>query len=102
MKGDVSVKIKYAKIALKALQGYDFTTRNRIRKKINDGLTKTPPVGDIAPIVGEDGTFRLRVGKYRIKYEYNMEEIMNGDGVTERVKVLRIIDIDSRGAIYKK
>jgi mRNA-degrading endonuclease RelE of RelBE toxin-antitoxin system len=95
------VDVHYAKVALKALQGYDKPTRNRIREKIIQGLTKSPPEGDIKPIVGEEEVFRLRVGKYRIKFEYFMEEVIKEDGSTQQEKALRVIDIDSRGDIYK-
>ena len=97
----LTIDIRYAKIALKALQGYDKPTRERIRGKINTGLTVMPPVGDIKPIAGEEDTFRLRVGKYRIKFEYFTENLTKDSGDIEQVKVLRIIDIDSRGDIYK-
>lgn len=39
-----------------------------------------------------DGRLRLRVGKYRIIYQYAT------DGTVE---ILHIMDIDSRGDIYK-
>ena len=94
------MEIKFAKIALKALQSYDRPMRERIRDRIN-GLILTPPVGDIKPIAGEIGTFRLRVGKFRIKYEYVMEETTKMDGSKDIAKVLRVIDINSRGDIYK-
>jgi mRNA interferase RelE/StbE len=89
--------IKYSKISLKALQGYDRPTRERIRARIK-GLTKTPPEGDIKPLVGTENEFRLRVGKFRVKFEYVMiRSAENG----ELIKALRINDIDSRGDIYK-
>jgi len=94
------MEIQYAKIALKALRRYDEKTRERIRGKIG-GLTKTPPVGDIKPIIGEDGAYRLRVGKFRVKFAYATEAVRNENGETESVKVLWIIDVDSRGEIYK-
>jgi mRNA interferase RelE/StbE len=86
------IKIKYAKIALKALNKYDAPTRRFIREKIR-GLTETPPVGDIKLMQGySDGRLRLRTGKYRIVYKYNIEK---------NIKSLHIIEIDSRGGIYK-
>ena len=57
------------------------------------GLTKKPPEGDIKSLAGyNDGTKRLRVGKYRIIYKYINENI---------VEALLILDIGSRGDIYK-
>ena len=86
------IKIKYSKIAMKTLKKYDKPTREHIREKIN-GLTQEPPVGDIKPLSGYENQFRLRTGKYRIIYEYT---INNG------VKILMINKIDSRGGIYKE
>jgi mRNA interferase RelE/StbE len=94
------LEIRYAKIALKALQSYDRPTRERIRGKII-GLTQTPPSGDIKPIAGKDSCYRLRVGKFRIKYEYLVEEGKQESDGKGLVKVLHIIDLDSRGDIYK-
>lgn len=80
--------IKYAKMALKTLKRYDKSTRTRIR----DGLTKTPPEGDIKLLRGSEKEFRLKVGKYRIIYEYLIENDS---------KCLIINKIDTRGDIYK-
>ena len=86
------MEIKHTKTALKTLMGYDKPTRNHIREKIK-GLTETPPVGDIVPLAGSDNEFRLRVGKYRVIYEY----FTRND-----VKILMVKKIDSRGGIYKE
>ena len=57
------------------------------------GLTKKPPEGDTKNLsVYNDGTKRLRVGKYRVIYKYLNDNI---------VEVLLILDIGSRGDIYK-
>ena len=85
------MRIRYGKTALKSLQGYDRPTRERIRQKIND-LTLTPPIGDIKALIGEKGRYRLRVGKYRVKYEYIIDKAET---------ILHIVNIDSRGDIYK-
>lgn len=57
------------------------------------GLTLTPPEGDIKVMQGySDGTKRLRVGSWRIIYRVDVEN---------RIEVLLIIDIGNRGDIYK-
>ena len=85
--------IEYAKSAAKALQRMDKGLRHRIHDAII-GLTKTPPEGDIKQMQGyTDGRQRLRVGKYRIVYRYDI------DGTME---ILLIMDVDSRGDIYKR
>jgi mRNA-degrading endonuclease RelE of RelBE toxin-antitoxin system len=91
--------IRYTKAALKTLAGYDKQTRERIKAKII-GLTYTPAIGDIKPLTGTD-SFRLRVGKYRIKYYYSIEQIHQDDNSSKDEKILQIVDADSRGDIYK-
>ena len=57
-------------------------------------MTKKPPEGDIKPMQGyHDGRQRLRIGGYRVVYRYSK------DGTME---VLHIMDIGSRGDIYKR
>lgn len=81
------MEISYKKTALKFLQRKDKNTRDNIILGIK-GLTKTPPEGDIKVLQGRNNEFRLRVGKYRIIYEYQNN-------------MLVIKDIGSRGDIYK-
>ena len=70
----------------------DKATKLRIRAGIL-GLTQKPPVGDIKPMQGtQDERYRLRIGKYRIIYKYGLEN---------ELEILHIIDIGSRGDIYK-
>ncbi|MBE6747587.1 MAG: type II toxin-antitoxin system RelE/ParE family toxin, partial [Ruminococcaceae bacterium] len=62
-----------------------------VRKGI-EGLTEIPPKGDIKSLQGyNDGRKRLRIGKYRIIFQYK------DDGVI----YVWIIEIGSRGDIYK-
>ena len=87
-----TLKIEYSKKAVKFINSMDTTTKKRIKAGI-EGLTKEPPQGDIKRLQGySDGRKRLRIGKYRIIYNYY------GDNVIE---ILQIMDIDSRGDIYK-
>ena len=86
------IEIRYSKAAIKAINSMDKTTKQRIRAGIL-GLTQKPPQGDIKPMQGYlDGRHRLRVGKYRIIYKYTLEM---------QLEILHIIDIGSRGDIYK-
>lgn len=56
-------------------------------------MIKEPPQGDIKRLQGyDDGRKRLRIGKYRIIYNYYEKGI---------IEILYIMDIDSRGDIYK-
>lgn len=86
------MEIRYSKAAVKAINAMDKPTKTRIRAGIL-GLTQKPPQGDIKPMQGyHDGRQRLRVGKYRIIYKYSLEIAL---------EILHIIDIGSRGDIYK-
>lgn len=86
------MKIKYHKKAVKFIESQDKSTKKRIKIAI-EGLTETPPKGDIKPLQGySDGRKRLRIGKYRIIYNHISED---------EIEVLFIMNIDSRGDIYK-
>ena len=82
------MEISYSKAAVKVINGMDRPTKQRIRAAI-----EKIPEGDIKPLQGyHDGRQRLRVGKYRIIYKYGLEM---------ELEILHIIDIGSRGDIYK-
>lgn len=86
------MKIEYAKRAVKYIESLDKPTKERIKKGI-EGLTENPPKGDIKTMQGySDGRKRLRIGKYRIIYNYCK------DG---EVEILCIVNVDTRGDIYK-
>ena len=85
------MRIEYSKTAVKAIKAMDKSTKQRIKAGI-EGLTERPPRGDIKVMQGyTDGRQRLRVGKYRVIYKY----------LTNGIEILCIMDIGSRGDIYK-
>lgn len=81
------MEIIYKKSAVKFLKIADKKLSSRILKGI-EGLTNEPPEGDIKALQGRENELRLRIGKYRIIYEYSGNNLI-------------ILDIDSRGDIYK-
>lgn len=86
------MKIEYSRKAAKYISALDKPTKQRIKVGI-EGLTEQPPKGDIKTLQGySDGRKRLRIGKYRIIYQYHLNE---------RIEILYIMDVDSRGDIYK-
>lgn len=88
-----SVKIEYSKRAAKYISALDKPAKQRIKAGI-EGLAENPPKGDIKLLQGyTDGRKRLRIGKYRIIYNYKYGR--------EIIEVLYIINIDTRGDIYK-
>lgn len=91
-KGIKKLEIQYNKKAVKAISAMDKDTKHRIKRAI-EGLTLTPPQGNIKPMQGyKDGRYRLRVGQYRIIYRYDN---------SGAVEILLIMDIGTRGDIYK-
>lgn len=82
------MEISLSKRAAKTLKSLDKPTQERIVVGIQ-GI----PVGDIKPLQGyTDGRQRLRIGKYRIVFTIALEN---------ESEVLYIMDIGSRGDIYK-
>ena len=79
-----SLDIQYAKAAVKVINSMDRVTKQRIRNAI-----EKIPLGDIKPLKGSNGSFRLRVGDWRIIFSYPV------DGL------ILIEKIGSRGEIYK-
>jgi len=58
-------------------------------KKAIKGLEKEPPEGDIVPVVGQPGNFRLTIGSYRALFRYRDDHIY-------------ISHLDPRGQVYSK
>lgn len=86
------MQVQYSKKAVKYINGLDRPTKQRIKVAI-EGLTESPPRGDIKVLQGySDGRKRLRVGKYRIIYNHVSED---------KIEIIFIMNIDSRGDIYK-
>lgn len=86
------MKIEYSKRAVKYINTLDKPTKQRIKAGI-EGLAEKHPKGDIKMLQGySDGRKRLRIGKYRIIYNYNQ----NGE-----IEILHIMSVDTRGDIYK-
>lgn len=85
------MKIVFEKKAIKFLKSIQKSQRDNILNAI-EGLTQKPAVGDIKKMSGFENKYRLRVGKYRIIYKYDTDN---------NIEVLLIMDIGSRGDIYK-
>ena len=85
------MEIRFSKAAVKAVNLMDKATKDRIYAGIQ-GLTQKPPLGDVKPLQAYHDAYRLRIGKYRIIYKFTLEF---------QIEILHIIDIGSRGDIYK-
>lgn len=92
VKGDDIMEIIYSKAAVKTIKSMDTNAKQRIKAGI-EGLVEVHPKGDIKQMQGiEPIIFRLRIGKYRVLFEYIMKN---------EEKFLFIKDIGSRGDVYK-
>ena len=78
-------EIVILKSAAKSMGSYDHKTRNRIFEAI-----EKIPRGDVKKLNGKklDNIYRLRIGKYRVVYQANEENIT-------------IVKVDTRGDVYK-
>ena len=61
------------------------------RERLLKAIAKLPDEGDIKPLTGRSGFFRLRVGDYRVIHYVEHDRY-----------VVVVIDAGNRGQIYKK
>ena len=76
--------IEYSKQAVKAINSMDKKTKQRIKAAL-EGL----PEGDIKPLKGSRGSYRLRVGNWRVILSYPAKD------------TALIEKIAPRGEVYK-
>lgn len=85
-------KIRYSKDARNFIKRAHPQTKDAIKKAIEILKMFPPEDSNIKPLKGyKDDRMRYRIGKYRIVFRYEKEELL----------VLNIIDIGARGDIYK-
>lgn len=82
-------KLVLKKPAVKFLASQERSVKERIAAGL-EGLLIIPPEGDIKPMKGYDGLFRLRVGTFRILFRVDHAE-----------KMVYVEAIGSRGDVYK-
>lgn len=78
------MNITYSRDSAKDINSMDKTMKQRIKA----GIEKIPQ-GDIKPLKGSTGTYRLRVGDWRVLFSY-----LEGDTIYIR-------KIGPRGDVYK-
>lgn len=78
------MEIRYAKAAIKAINSMDRPTKQRVYEAIHK-----LPEGDIKVLQGLDGSFRLRVGNWRILFSRPEKDI------------IFIEKVGPRGDVYK-
>ena len=76
--------IQYSKRSVKAINRMDKPTKQRIKIAV-----EAIPNGDIKPLKGSNGSYRLRVGDWRIIFSYPQDN------------TILIEKIAPRGEVYK-
>ena len=61
--------------AAKYLERLNEPAKGKVKAALED-LSKDPPEGDIRPLTGQKGNFRLRVGSYRALYRIKDDTIL--------------------------
>ncbi len=62
----------------------NFPPRRRLAAAIG-GLTEVPPAGDIRPLTGQTGAYRLRVGGFRLLFHIDhQQEVIFVDAIGSR------------------
>ena len=78
------MEISYARAAVRAINNMDKSVKRRIKAAI-----EKLPEGDVLPLQGCKGSFRLRVGDWRVIFSYPADN------------AILIEKIGPRGQIYK-
>ena len=78
------MEISYARAAVKTINSLDRPTKQRIKKAVEE-----LPKGDIKPLSGSKGLYRLRVGDWRVVFSYPAADVV----LIEKIK--------PRGDVYK-
>ena len=78
------MSIEYSKQAVKAINSMDRKTKQRIKAGI-EGL----PEGDIKALRGSKGSYRLRVGDWRILFSYPDKDIILIEKIAPRGEAYR-------------
>ncbi|ODH01208.1 addiction module toxin RelE [Nostoc sp. KVJ20] len=85
----MSYEVKFSKGAKKQFRKLPLDVQQRIQTKINDLAIEPRPNG-VKKLQGDDNSYRLRVGDYRVIYE-----------VVDDVLIVTVIKIGHRSNIYK-
>lgn len=81
--------VEFSKSAEKDLKGLDKVIVKRVLTKIGL-LAQNPFTRESIKVKGEENTFRVRIGKYRILYE-----------VYHEAKIVLITKVDKRERVYE-
>ena len=82
-------EVRLSKDALRYLSRLE-EKRRRMLRRVLEEFQENPFIGDVKPIKGRPGTYRRRVGSYRIIYSVDYED-----------HIIRVLKVGTRGDIYK-
>jgi len=83
-----NMQVLLHKIPRKYLDRLNEPDKGHIKTALK-GLEKEPPEGDIMPVTGQPGYFRLTIGSYRALFRYRDDHIF-------------VTHLDPRGQVYNK
>ncbi|MBI4258860.1 MAG: type II toxin-antitoxin system RelE/ParE family toxin [Thaumarchaeota archaeon] len=84
----MTFRIEYSSRAQRSLGSFSQIIRRRVLEKISE-LAENPFPRGVVKIHGEDNTYRLRVGDYRVLYE-----------VYPQQRAILIVKIEHRSTVY--
>ncbi|MEH2147826.1 type II toxin-antitoxin system RelE family toxin [Nostoc sp.] len=85
----MSYEVKFSRGAKKQFRKLPIDVQQRIQTKINDLAIEPRPNG-VKKLQGDDNSYRVRVGDYRVVYE-----------VDDDVLIVTVIKVGHRTGIYK-
>ncbi|QMS90723.1 type II toxin-antitoxin system RelE/ParE family toxin [Nostoc edaphicum CCNP1411] len=85
----MSYEVKFSRGAKKQFRKLPIDVQQRIQTKINDLAIEPRPNG-VKKLQGDDNSYRVRVGDYRVVYE-----------IGDDVLIVTVIKVGHRSEIYK-
>ncbi|MEH2036520.1 type II toxin-antitoxin system RelE family toxin [Nostoc sp.] len=85
----MSYEVKFSRVAKKQFRKLPIDVQQRIQTRINDLAIEPRPNG-VKKIQGDDNSYRIRVGDYRVVYE-----------IDDDVLIVTVIKVKHRSEIYK-
>ncbi len=85
----MSYEVKFSKGAKKQFRKLPLDVQERIQTKIND-LAIEPRLNGVKKLQGDDNSYRVRVGDFRVIYELD-----------DDVLIVTVIKVGHRNEIYK-
>lgn len=82
--------MKYKIIIMKPAQKFILKQAKPQQERILKAINQLPDQGDIKPLSGHDGIYRLRIGDVRVIYT-----------IENDILVVRVLFAGSRGDVYK-